>query len=241
MRRRLTVLSVVSVLLVLSTGCSGLTSLLQVERRGSAPLPARPPESPTIQEMERALLKAGSGIAQQVYDQGAQPKAPAVGQLVDILDTVRGEEPTKPIAPPPTLSEQSPQLAAALDALRKDREAYDAKMADWWKQYEKARVQPATSKWTLSSGLVQQLLIVLGVAALGGIGGILALIKKIRALAAALTPAQAAAHALEATVAGIEKWKADAAMSDWQDLKPHLASAQDMADKKLIDGLRRVA
>ena len=232
-------LILLSVLLALHCmACSGLTSLLSVERKGSSSLPARPAEPPTIAEMERALLKAGSGIAQQVYDQGAQPKAPAVGQLVDILDTVRGEEPTKPIAPPPTLSEPSPEVQAELVALRRERERFAAKVEDWWKDYEKLRVQPATSRWTLSSGLVQQLLVVLGLAALGGIGGVVALVRKVRSLIAALTPAQAAAHALETTVAGIEKWKGQDAAS-WAGLKSHLASAHDAADKRLIDGLRR--
>jgi len=63
-------------------------------------------------------------------------------------------------------------------------------------------------------------------------------VKKVRSLMAALSPAQAAAHALETTVMGIEKWKGQDAAS-WAALKSHLASAQDGADKRLIDGLRR--
>jgi hypothetical protein len=55
-----------------------------------------------------------------------------------------------------------------------------------------------------------------------------------------LTPAQAAAHALETTVVAIEKWKGHDAAS-WDALESHLASAQDAADKRLIDGLRRTA
>ncbi len=249
MRRTLTVSLCLVIVWLSLTGCGALLSIVK-SAPPAMPVPLQP--SVTIQEMERALVDWSAKVSKEVYDHGVEAKAPIVGQQGEALEAVSAVI-GKPATPLPMRVDaaDSPgtmlipgrmqETDAAIVALRSELKLYREREAKWKAEYEKLRGTPVetittiggpTMPWKYIAGAIALFFIVPS-----AVWGWL-LKRALGNLAAVKAAWSADRHALATTVAGLETAKSEDAAA-WLAIKPHLAEAQDAADKRLIDAIRR--
>ena len=134
--------------LLLSGGCS----LLKVSKTAPPEMLVPLTVSENQKELERQVLRFGEDVVSKVAAEGAEPKAPLVGQARESIRLGRAGlgEPARAIPVPDQMAQESTKAAAVQKALSKALSRSRSEAAAWEREYEIRRGTPVKSGWSFS-------------------------------------------------------------------------------------------